>query len=131
MMVGLAYYAIEDFDACKKHWNKALKILRKSKVNSSTLMSELLNNLGCLQYETGNEATALKLFQESLDVQRQSVISNVYDGRKAPCKHMLIKLAVTQANIGYVHLRLKNDDAAIASFTQSKKVRMRAFLSFK
>lgn len=122
-MTGLAYYAIEDFEECKKCWTKTLKSIKQRKEIQPSFVSELLNNLGAVHFETGNEASALKLFQESLDLQRKTVISEVYDEGKTPCKHMLMKLAITQANVAYVHFRLKNADAAIAGFERSKQVR--------
>jgi tetratricopeptide (TPR) repeat protein len=121
-MIGLAYYAVEDFVAAKKCWNKAMDSLKKTKKTSATLRAELLNNLGCIHYEIGNETNAVKMFQESLVIQREAVISDVYDNGKAPNKSMLMKLATIQANIAYVHLRSKNVDAAISSFESCRKV---------
>lgn len=123
-MTGLAYYAIEDFDECKKYWSKSLKSMKRMKESQPALISELLNNLGAVHFETGNEASALKLFQESLDLQRKIVISQIYDEGKRRSKPMLMKLAITQANVAYVHFRLKNADAAIAGFERSKQVRV-------
>lgn len=122
MMLGVACYAVEAFELCRSYWNKALKAMRNFKEKPSVIEFELLNNLGCLEYETGNEGSALKRFEESLELQRKHFTCNIYKEGQAACQHMLLKLAITQANIGYVHLRLKNPDAAITAFERSKKV---------
>ena len=126
-MMGLACYAVQDFAATNEYWNKALNLLKKSK-KTTALRAELLNNLGCIQYETGNETNAIKLFEDSINLQRKLVVSEVYDNGKSASQHMLMKLAITQANIAYVHLRLKNADAAISAFERCQKVRMIFFV---
>ena len=125
-MMGLSRYAVEDFVAASKYWNEAMTSLRDSKKRrkSVTLVAELLNNLGCVHFETGNEIKAIKLLQDSLEMQRKVVTSDVYDHRKPPGKAMLMKLAITQANIAYVHLRLKHVGAAIKAFESCRKVRI-------
>ena len=121
-MLGLSCYAVEDFDDCKKYWREALRLLKKMDKIPDSLIAEVLNNLGCLNFETGNQTSALKCFEESLDMQRATVISDVYDQGKVPRNHMLMRLAITQANIGYVQLRANNANAAIANFMRSMKV---------
>lgn len=50
--IGLAYYAVEDFQQAKKCFKKALSSLQSledSVENKDVLMSEIMNNLGCIQ----------------------------------------------------------------------------------
>jgi len=116
MMLGLAHYASEDFASAKKCWGETIALLNRGKFKQSSLSAELLNNLGCVEYETGNEAKAIKHFESSLKLQRRAIISAVYDHSVPSSKHMMMKLAITQANIAYAHLRLKDADAAIPAF---------------
>ncbi len=123
-MMGLSRYAMEDFVAAKKYWKEAVSSLRemKKRKKSVALLAELLNNLGCVHFETGNEIKAIKLFEDSLEMQRKAVTRDVYDHGMPPTKTMLMKLAITQANIAYINLRLKNIDAAIKAFECCQKV---------
>ena len=47
-------------------------------------------------------------------------MTRAYDNKKAPS--ILMKFAVTQANIGYVYYELNNIDAAISAFEMCQKV---------
>jgi len=122
-MMGLSRYAVEDFTAAKKYWDEAMTSLKEMKKRKKTVafVAELLNNIGCIHFETGNEVKAIKFFQDSLEMQRKAVTSDVYDHGKPPSKNMLMKLAITQANVAYVNLRLKNIDAAIKAFEHCQK----------
>lgn len=121
-MIGLAYYATEDFKSSKKCLKKALASVQNYKVGNYALAAEILNNLGCANYETGHQTRAVKFLEESLTLQRYIVATNFYQNKKTPSRQMLMKIAYTQANIGYVHFELKNSDAALHAFERCRKV---------
>ncbi len=117
-MIGISCYALEDFKSAKKYLKKALTSLQNQEGSDDLLVAEILNNLGCIYYETGHQMKAIKLFEESLTLQHKVVFA----AEVTLCKQMLMKIAVTQANIGYVHYELKNADAALAAFQICQKV---------
>ncbi len=120
--IGLAYYAVEDFRSAKKCLKKALASVQDYTVGNYAFVAEILNNLGCAHYETGNHTKAIKLFEESLSLQRYVVATKYYRNKSTPSKKMLMKIAFTRANIGYVHFELKNNDAALDAFEKCRKV---------
>ena len=127
-MTGLACYAIEDFISAKKHLKKALISLQNKHEHDNFLTAEILNNLGCIHYETGNQTKAVKHFEESLTLLRKIVVTEICKNKKPVYKQTLMKIAVIQANIGYVHFELNNADDAIAAFLFCSKVRLGVFL---
>jgi len=119
VMRGHANYALENFDASVRQWTGAISKLKKSSIPYRELLAEIVNNIGCVYYETGSEAKALKFLNESLQLQRKVILASVFDRNEALHQHTLVKLAVTRANIGYVHLRMKHGDLAVSSFHES------------
>jgi len=118
-MKGNACYALGQFGDALNLWKSSMFLIRRSKVQHNQVMAELLNNLGCAYFETGTETKALKCFNESMQLQMKILFDNVYDGNDPLKQHHLHRLACTRANIGYIHMRMKNYDQAIKSFEVS------------
>ena len=118
-MKGLVHYANENFESALKLWNSALFRLRRSKTKQTNVMAELSNNIGCIHFESGSEVRALKYLKESLQMQKKVIFGSVYDGNEKFRQHMLMKLAITRANLAYIYLRMKNTDQTISAFQDS------------
>jgi len=113
---GLASYGLGQFESAVKYWNSALKYLKEPiKPGDHTLMSEILNNLGCAHFETGTCTKALKYLKESLEIQKDVL----NDGNAALYHSSLARVATTRSNIGYVCLRMKHSTQAIKYFKES------------
>lgn len=118
-MKGHVSYATGHFDTALELWTNALAFVKRSKVQPKEITAELLNNIGCIHFETGAEAKAMPYFKESLQLQKKAIFESVHDGNEPLYQHMLVKLAATRANLGYIHLRMKNADLAILTLEES------------
>ena len=117
------HYATEDFHAAEEIWTKATSLLKAIPSSPKGLMSELMNNLGCVQFENDCSRLALKSFEEALVLLQKNSISSSYLKEPNPSKETRLNLSIVKSNIGYVHLRTKNIRSASSCFKTAIKVR--------
>ena len=87
--------------------------------------SEIRNNLACLQFESGLYGDALKLFQGSLELQSLASSESLYSGPvglESFNQAILIRIATTRCNLGYVYLKRNESDLSIQAFENSLTV---------
>ena len=122
------YYATEDFAAAEESWTKAVSLLKTVRTNSSNLLAELMNNLGCIQFENDCcSRLALKSFEEALVLLEKNPISSSHAVDQDPSNETRLNLSIVKSNIGYVHLRMKTVRSAIAYFETAIEVRATIF----
>jgi hypothetical protein len=115
---AMASYALDDIPGSIAKLEEALQLARgnTSRLSDHHLLAEILNNLGCLSYQTGKADRALELFDESLQIQRIAADHSLYVGSKLSCHQETINMSVTKANIGLLHLAIKDASQCIDLF---------------
>lgn len=119
---GLAYYAQNQFVQARQTWRDALTCLSRlpslasSSNTSAELLSVVLNNIACAEFEIGQVGNAARTFCEALEAYR--AITTDIDERQYG-SGVARKLANLRSNVGYVWLRMKRGDLAIEAFKAS------------
>lgn len=122
---GLAYYAQDQFLQARQTWQAALDQLRRlpsSSLSSPNMIAELslvLNNLACVEFEIGQVENAARVFREALEVYHTGIVKTGAVERQYD-KDVALKLAILRSNAGYVWLRMKKGDLAIAAFEAAR-----------
>ena len=126
---GLAYYAQDQFVQARQTWRDALICLRRlpssslSSSNTTAVLSVVLNNLACAEFEIGQVGNAARTFREALEVYRTGIVTTEIDERQYG-RDVAQKLAILRSNVGYVWLRMKKGDLAIEAFGAALVVRI-------
>jgi tetratricopeptide (TPR) repeat protein len=72
MLKGLAQLALERFDDSMSSMLRVHSLRKETLGHMHPELSQILNNIACVQYELGNYRKAESLFQEALDLQREA-----------------------------------------------------------
>ncbi|GKZ00505.1 hypothetical protein MPSEU_001002900 [Mayamaea pseudoterrestris] len=120
---ALARHALDDVQGSIATLEEALPL---AKANTSLLsdhhmLAEILNNLGCLSFLTGNADCALQYFNDSLQIQKQAADHSLYVGSKLSYHQEMFNMSITRANIGFLHLVVKDASKCIAMFESAIK----------
>lgn len=86
------------------------------------LMSEILNNLGCLAYMCGQPTAADAFYKESLDVQFGLLSHSLYLPSTTLPKSISLSISVTRANIGFLKLVKKEVSIAVTALENALMV---------
>ena len=129
---GVALMEIQQYHLALASFREALRIRRNALGSKHPLVIRLLNNIGCALFELNDLLEANEAFGEALTVQRELMRDNRCSG-KASCTdelqvdidemndsdleamnlkvdpkdahNMLLSIALTQCNLGSIHLR--------------------------
>ena len=86
---------------------------------SRKVLAELMNNLACVHYMTGNTKESWKNFKEALTIQSSLSKTGIYRGEDnhLSTNSSILNYSLTLCNIGY--LRLMTDKKSVSSAVKS------------
>ena len=119
-MVRLAIcrYALNEFAEAHAGLEEALSIAKRRR--STTLegrlqVAEILNNLGCLAYMSGQPAAAGAYYRDSMDIQFGALSDSLYLGNATSGQSISLNISIARANIGFIKLVTKDLPVAITA----------------
>jgi tetratricopeptide (TPR) repeat protein len=122
--MAMCFFALENFVKAHSTLEKAVALSRDKCVNLSDhrQFAEILNNLGCLSYMSGEIGNALQLFRESIEVQTVGSENSLYLGSKFACHSASLNLSVSKANIGFIALATRNITVSVTELESAMQV---------
>jgi len=122
--MAMCRFALSDFEASDSALREALGHCRSSlkTLADRRQLAEILNNLGCLSYMVGETGEAMKLLEESMDIQTETVNLALYAGSKFSCHTASLNSSVTKANIGLICLVMRDNALSVAAFEAALRV---------
>ena len=118
---AMCQYALEDYSSAHRELETSLDICRGScrAVTDFAQVAEILNNLGCLSFMCSDSEVAMRMFNESLEVQHSIRSHSLYGGPVLAGYSTSLNISITQANLGFVHMHFKRYDKATVAFEAS------------
>ena len=115
---AIAKYASNDISRARVVLEEALELARKtiSSLSDHHQLAEILNNLGCLAYQTGHSEQAMAYFHDSLQIQELATGHSLYIGSKFAFQVGTLNMSVIRANIGFLHLASEDTSQCISLF---------------
>lgn len=110
---AFAYFALERLDLAIASLESALDVLSEETVAKA----KILNNLGVVRYQLGDDAGALKNFTDALEIQRlwlQGSVKRETD---------IYGAAAMLGNMGKVHIKRGDYDLALSCYEEALLVR--------
>lgn len=115
-LLGCAYYGLDDFQSAESTFRDAVTILKKRQSpEKDIILSQMYNNIGCCLFEMSSESNALKYMRKSFLLQKKHTSQN-YENIKSVSAATILRLVSIRGNLGYLHLRMKNNLCAISEF---------------
>ena len=117
MKLAICLYALDNFGEARARLEEALDYAKRSAptIEDRIQIAEILNNLGCLSYMSGEPIEAKALFKESLDVQFTVMSESLYSGPTHSVHSVSLNISITRANIGFLKLVTKDLPVAITA----------------
>lgn len=106
---AFAYFALEKFDLAISSLESALEVFSEE----SVAKAKILNNLGVVRYQLGDDAGALKSFSDALEIQRlwlQGQVKRETD---------IFGASVMLGNMGKVHIKRGDYDLALSCYEEA------------
>jgi Tfp pilus assembly protein PilF len=124
--MAVCMFALENFEGANAKMDEALGLSEGSIATLADhyLLAEILNNLGCLSYVSGQPDKAMELLEESLRVQLFASDHSLYVGSKFSSHSSSLNVSITKANIGYISLVARDLSTCVASFEDAVRVRI-------
>mmetsp|Transcript_27615 Transcript_27615/g.59467 ORF Transcript_27615/g.59467 Transcript_27615/m.59467 type:complete len:500 (-) Transcript_27615:106-1605(-) len=119
--VAICRYALNEFAEAHAGLEEALMCAKKIRIHSkATLedrlqMAEILNNLGCLAYMSGQPTAASSYYRESMDIQFAALSDSLYLGNAISGQSISLNISIARANIGFIKLVTKDLPIAITA----------------
>jgi hypothetical protein len=115
--MAVCRYAINEFGEAHAKLEQALTFARRSciTIEDRMLVAEILNNLGCLAYMSGQPVAANSLYRDSMDVQFGVLSDSLYAGNATWGQTISLNISITRANIGFIKLVTKELSVAITA----------------
>ena len=116
--LSVCHYALNEFAEAHAGLEEALTCAKRKR--STTLegrlqVAEILNNLGCLAYMSGQPSAASSYYRESMDIQFGALTDSLYLGNSTSGKSISLNISIARANIGFVKLVTKELSTAITA----------------
>jgi hypothetical protein len=86
-----------------------------SSFSYSILSKEILNNLGCLAYMSGQPVAASSYYRDSMDIQFGALSDSLYIGNAMSGQSISLSISIVRANIGFIKLVTKDLPVAITA----------------
>jgi tetratricopeptide (TPR) repeat protein len=117
--------ALKDFSNAVDDLQLALSLSRKQ---TSTLadhrqLAEILNNLGCLAFITGDAEKARQHFGEALDLLSVASDNSIYVGSKFSSHTATLNSSIIKANVAFLLLSSRDAKQSIHLFEVASEVR--------
>ena len=85
-------------------------------------MGEILNNLGCLAYMSGQPEAAHSYFRECMDVQFRALSDSLYERSAVIGQSISLNISIVKANIGFIRMVTKDLHVAVTAFENALMV---------
>lgn len=125
MKTAVCHIALEDFSNALNYFQHALSLSREQ---TSTLadhrqLAEILNNLGCLAFITGDAEKARRFLGEALNLLTVASDHSIYVGSKFSSHTATLNISIIKANAGFLLLSLRDIKQSINLFEAAIEVR--------
>jgi len=116
--LAICRYALNEFAEAHAGLEEALACANRKR--STTLegrlqVAEILNNLGCLAYMSGQPTTASSYYRDSMDIQFDALSDSLYLGNAMSGQSISLNISIARANIGFIKLVTKDLSIAITA----------------
>lgn len=116
--LAVCRYALNEFAEAHAGLEEALACAKRSL--STTLegrlqVAEILNNLGCLAYMSGQPTSASSYYRDSMDLQFGALSDSLYLGNSTSGQSISLNISIARANIGFIKLVTKDLSVAITA----------------
>ncbi len=118
------YIAMQDFDKALSTFQRLLTYLRKRFGYNHYSVAIMLNNIGICHYEFGGALTALKSFEESVEILQDSTKALKNDDEN---KYLLILLSRALGNLSFIRFKRKEYGEAVVALEEGLKIQRLAF----
>lgn len=116
--LAVCRYALNEFAEAHAGLEEALacaKRRRSTTLEGRLQVAEILNNLGCLAYMSGQPTTAATYYRDSMDIQFGALSDSLYLGNATSGQSISLNISIARANIGFIKLVTKDLPVAITA----------------
>jgi hypothetical protein len=109
-------YALNEFAEAHAGLEEALacaKMRQSATLEGRLQVAEIMNNLGCLAYMSGQPTTASTYYRDSMDIQFGALSDSLYLGNATSGRSISLNISIARANIGFI--KLVTNDLSVAS----------------
>lgn len=104
-------FALNEFAEAHARLEEALacaKRRRSTTLEGRLQIAEILNNLACLAYMSGQPTTASSYYRDSMDIQFGALNDSLYLGNAMSGQSISLNISIARANIGFIKLVTKD-----------------------
>jgi len=103
---------------------EAEDIVLPEQIKESNLkIAKVLNNIGCVNFESSKFNSALEAFQDAISMQKKALgDASPFSFNNPATKPGFLTMASTMCNKGYIDLEQENYKAAVNTFSESLKI---------
>ena len=108
-------YALNEFAEAHAGLEEALacaKMRQSATLEGRLQVAEIMNNLGCLAYMSGQPTTASTYYRDSMDIQFGALSDSLYLGNATSGRSISLNISIARANIGFI--KLVTNDLSVA-----------------
>jgi len=116
--LAVCRFALNEFAEAHSGLEEALacaKRRRSTTLEGRLQIAEILNNLGCLAYMSGQPTTASSYYRDSMDIQFGALNDSLYLGNAMSGQSISLNISIARANIGFIKLVTKDLSVAITA----------------
>ena len=113
--LAVCRYALNEFAEAHAGLEEALacaKMRRSATLEGRLQVAEIMNNLGCLAYMSGQPTTASTYYRDSMDIQFGALNDSLYLGNETSGRSISLNISIARANIGFI--KLVTNDLSVA-----------------
>lgn len=127
IMMAITMMALKNFDAAQSHLEKVLRLTRKKYGYYDEKVAVILNNIGLCHFEMGGHLTALKTFEECVEILRE-VARDDQKHLEANVKVQIwIMLSRSLNNLGFIRVHRREYADAIVAMEEALNLQRRIF----
>jgi len=115
--LAICRYALNEFAEAHARLEEALMCAKSSCVTLEDRLqiAEVLNNLGCLAYMSGQPVAASSYYRDSMDIQFGALSDSLYIGNAMSGQSISLNISISRGNIGFLKLVTKDLPVAITA----------------
>jgi len=116
--LAVCRYALNEFAEAHAGLEEAVacaKMRRSTTLEGRLQVAEILNNLGCLAYMSGQPTTSISYYRDSMDIQFGALSDSLYLGNATSGQSISLNISIARANIGFIKLVTKDLSVAITA----------------
>jgi len=116
--LAVCRYALNEFAEAHAGLEEALACAKRRRsitLEGRLQVAEILNNLGCLAYMSGQPTAASSYYRDSMDIQFKALSDSLYLGNATSGQSISLNISIARANIGFIKLVTKDLSVAITA----------------